>query len=393
MKIVYALESFPTEVTQTLFLAGPTPRQEAKSWRSEALGILAQKGYRGHVFVPESEGDFWAEDYNNQVEWEEQCLAASDVILFWVPRDIRGDKLRGNKMPMLGLTTNDEWGAWKESGKVVYGSPTWADSTRYQETYAEKLKVPKASTLDETVELALEKLGKGSLRVGSLAPKVPAFIWGHPAFKVWYESQVASGNEVQKVDVKMTFYVGPKKDQLFVYVLHPEVWVASEGRHKVNELVVLRPDISVVALYKPDHQTPTKSKFVLIREFRTPVRNSKGFVYELPGGSSLKEGQDPLQTAAEEVSEEVGIQVDSSRLEFHGRRQMGATLVSYHANFYSAILTDEELAKLESDDEVHGANQEERTYIVVKTLGEIVSEDLVDWPMMGMLFTTYTSKA
>src|SRR5690606_7364487 len=104
MKVIYALESYPAAVTKTLFLAGPTSRTaQAASWRSEALRLLEELGYDGHVFIPEPQGGFWAENYINQVEWEEEFLKAADVILFWVPRDVKGNHPEGNGSPMPGL--------------------------------------------------------------------------------------------------------------------------------------------------------------------------------------------------------------------------------------------------------------------------------------------------
>jgi 8-oxo-dGTP pyrophosphatase MutT (NUDIX family) len=387
MKVVYALESFPSAVTKTLFLAGPTPRGTAISWREEALRLLEELGYDGHVFVPEPKEGFWAENYINQVEWEDEFLRAADVILFWVPRDMKGAHPEGNGSVMAGLTTNDEWGVWKHSGKVVWGAPDWADHVSYQRHYTEKLKVPKASTLKGTLELALEKLGDGAPRT-DIEAKVPAFVWTRPEFSAWLTSQHESGNKVEDLDVQWTLWVGPKRDRLFLYVVHAVVEVTEEGRKKSNECVLFRPDISTVCLYKLAEPL-TDSKIVLVREFRTPVRNSESFVYELPGGSSPKEGVEPRQTAADEVSEELGFAIDPSRLKELGSRQMGATLLGYHAHLFAAELTDAELAKLEADRGVHGADAEERTYVRVVTLKEVLRDNLVDWPTLGMVFGSF----
>jgi hypothetical protein len=41
MQIVYAQSELPAQITKTIFLAGPTPRDpNAEGWRSEALAIL-----------------------------------------------------------------------------------------------------------------------------------------------------------------------------------------------------------------------------------------------------------------------------------------------------------------------------------------------------------------
>lgn len=389
MQVVYALESFPTEVHKTIFLAGPTPRAEAISWRVEALQLLQAMGFDGHVLVPEPRSGDWAENYTDQVEWEEEGLNRADVILFWVPRDVKGSHLEGNGSVMAGLTTNDEWGFWKDSGKVVWGNPDWADQTSYQKYYAKKYNVPTSRTLEGTLQLALNKLGDGVSRSGNAAA-IPAFVWKRPEFQEWYQAQSKIGNSIRKIEVLQTLW---HKDQLMLYLVRPALWIAAEQRDKSFETIVFRSDISVVALYLPD-AVPTESKFVLIKEFRTSVRNERSYVYELPGGSSHDPQQDPLQTAASEVSEEVGLTIAPERLMSHGSRQMGATLCGYHAHFYSAKLTVEELEKLESDREIHGeASEGEQTRIVVRTLKAILEDELVDWAMIGMICGAFVRKS
>jgi 8-oxo-dGTP pyrophosphatase MutT (NUDIX family) len=356
----------------------------------EALECLKAAGYDGHVFVPEARGGLWAEEYDDQIAWETKFLKAADVILFWLPRDLHGSKKEGNGSPMPGLTTNDEWGVWKDSGKVVLGCPEWADKVRYQKHSAEELQVPQASTLQATVDLALKKVGAGAPRSGPWDPQVPHFIWTRQDFQLWYQSQVQAGNIVKDVDVKQTFWVGKNKDHLFLYILQPTVHITEEGRDKVIECVIFRPDISTVCLYKRMGSDLTATKIVLVREFRTAVRNEGGLVYELPGGSSSEDGKNPLQAAVDEVSEELGLRINPARLKSHGSRQMGATLVSYHSHLYSVELTEEELAKLEADTSVHGEDGEERITIHVKPLADILAENLVDWPMLGMIFGSFT---
>ena len=53
---------------------------------------------------------------------EERCLHLSDVILFWIPRDL-------DTLP--GFTTNIEWGVWHASGRCVLGAPPNAPKLRY----------------------------------------------------------------------------------------------------------------------------------------------------------------------------------------------------------------------------------------------------------------------
>lgn len=148
MKIVYAMQPIPARVE--LFLAGPTPRsQDVKSWRPAALRALSQLGFDGTVLVPEgSDGEFHG-DYLGQIDWETEGLEGAACILFWLPR-------RFPDMP--GLVSNDEWGFWKASGKVVFGAPPDAEKVKYQILYCTRHNIPCSSTLYETCSSALQLL-------------------------------------------------------------------------------------------------------------------------------------------------------------------------------------------------------------------------------------------
>ncbi len=115
--------------------------------------------------------------YDVQVKWETDGLNRSDVIVFWVPR---------NMANMPGLTTNDEWGYWKarvhvsarvwrctllthawvtqSSGKVVWGSPPEAASVKYQRSYCTAHGITQCDTLLDTLRAALQLIGTGALR-------------------------------------------------------------------------------------------------------------------------------------------------------------------------------------------------------------------------------------
>ena len=157
MQVVYAQEAPPPGAPNpngTIFLAGPSPRlASTPSWRPEALRLLAEQGFAGDVYVPEPRAGKWPEVYEEdfyiaQVEWEDKYLESATCIMFWVPR---------RAPDMLGLTTNDEWGTYKRSGRVVFGSPPDAVSTRYQRHHATKLRVPLADTLADTVSAAIAR--------------------------------------------------------------------------------------------------------------------------------------------------------------------------------------------------------------------------------------------
>jgi len=154
VQVIYALEELP-KTGKSIFLAGPTPRTSSvASWRPEALELLREHGFTGSVFVPEPREGDWAREYFNQIEWEENGLYAATCILFWVPRD---------KVCLPGLTTNDEWGFWKASGKVVFGAPPNAESVRYQRYYATKYGVPQSDSLEGTIVSAIQMTQLGQL--------------------------------------------------------------------------------------------------------------------------------------------------------------------------------------------------------------------------------------
>lgn len=377
MQIVYAHERAPERWTSSIFLAGPTPRDaETPSWRPEALRLLAARGYEGVVFVPEPRDGTWQRDYEGQVEWEEQHLHLADVALFWVPRALP-------RMP--GLTTNDEWGALKSSGKVVFGAPPEAEKVRYQRYYAEKLHVPSAADLAGAIDLALAQIGAGAARAGG-ERHVPLQVWRTASFQAWYAALQAAGNRLDGARVEWLCRGGPGRRWLFLWALRADVHVATEGRNKTNEVVLGRPDVAAVVMLRRRPE-PQGCEVVLVREFRSAVRNAAGRVLELPCGSSFAEGTPPLQTAAEEMSEETGLRIDAARLRPIGGRQVAATLLAHHAHLYALDLTDEEFAWLGAHQgELRGAGHGEQTYVEIRRVADLLQGDEVDWSTLGMIF-------
>ncbi len=381
MKIVYAQSDFPKEVTKTIFLAGPTPRDPSvEGWRGEALAILDGLGFDGHVFVPEP----FKGDKAVQIEWEEEGLHRADCIVFWVPRDVTGEKFW--TFPMPGLTTNDEWGFWKDSGKVVLGVPSFAENTSYQLHYANKYGVPTFFDLKRTLDMATRIVGDGARRIGGECC-VPLYIWNKPEFQDWYLKQRAVGNtlngarQIWTLHVPQPAFNGGTPKFLLSYALHVNIHVASEKRDKVNEFVLFRPDISSILMYHGD-------EIVLVKEFRSTVRNNSGFVRELPGGSSIKPGQDARAVAASEVEEETGLKVAASRFQDHGSRQLLSTFSAHTSHLFSVELTQNEIEILRRDRSAHGVSGEsERTYVEVVSLSKILDGNLVDWSTVGMIMS------
>ena len=377
MKIIYTGQELPEEVTKTIFLAGPSPRGDQEVlWRKEALKYLEELGYDGHVFNPEYAPGVKGMDYDSQVSWERDALDRADAIVFWVARDIEDE--------VYGLTTNDEWGYYKESGRAFLGHPATADKVQYQSWWAETLGLPVKHNLKVILKDVLEFIGNGALRTGAKV-RVPLLVWNTPSFQSWIASQEANQNELTDFKAKYVFTAPGRRHVLSL--VHPTVSIAAEeGRLKANEMILFRSDISSVFLY---HRDPKGLlKIVLVKEFRTPVRNTDSYVYELPGGSSRSPGKSSFQVAAEEVSEETGLHLDHSRLVELSSRQMGATLCGYHSQLFACELTAEEILALEQDDSVHGEEGTgERCTIHVWTPEEILARgDRVDWPQLGMIF-------
>ncbi len=377
MDVVYAQQPFPETVTRTLFLAGPTPRSAGvPSWRPEALRLLAERGFDGAVFVPETADGQWRESYDDQIDWELSGLRRADLILFWIPRQL-------DTMP--AFTTNVELGMWASSGKVVLAAPEDAPKMRYLRAIAERRGIPQADTLGGAIDLALALLGPGARREGGEV-MVPLHVFQTPSFQQWLSAQRGAGNALLGANVEWTFRVGPDR-RLFYWALHVDVWVASEGRRKKNEVVLARPDLAAVVLYRRDAADPGRSVIALVREFRSPGATSDGHVRENPGGTSLVPRLDMMEVAIEEVHEEVGLRLDAARLRPLGVRQLAATMSSHRAHVFAAELDEEEVARLRAEaGVVHGADAGERTTVEVWSWSELLRRDgAVDWSTLGMI--------
>lgn len=393
MHIVYSKEKPPYKYARSLFLAGGSLRsnQEGESWRKDALQILQDVGYDGVVFVPEPRGGKLDEAFNHseQVEWEEAALNLSDVILFWVPRDLSLDKDGHLKLPCL--TTNTEFGRWSEVDpqRCILGYPEDAERMTYLKHYADKYSIPTCSTLTETIEAALAKLGDGAER--SLGERyVPLHLWQTPSFQDWYRAQTKAGNRLE--DAKLLFTFAPNRKDIFLWVLKTNIYVAKEDRFKSNEFVLSRKDISSVVMWKPNENL-SSSEIVLVKEFRSPASTEDGFIHEVPSGSATQE-TDPKENACHEVQEETGMVVAKERLQFHGARQLAGTLSSHKSQLFSVELTDEEIEWLKSQKGVIHGNKEdsEQTYIEVVELKDILKDERIDWSNLGEILSVVYGK-
>lgn len=389
IEVVYTGEEMPRTFSRSCFLAGPTPRSSyTESWRPDAIKILEDKGFDGVIFCPEGRDGEFKMDYDDQIEWEHKYLNMADCILFWVPRDLSLDKDGKPKMP--AFTTNAEFGAWCDSGKVVFGCPPDIEKrkNKYLKYYADFYNVPQGETLTETIDEAMEMLKDGAPREGG-ERFVPLFIWKTPSFQSWYQAQIEAGNTLNHAELLYSFR--PKnKSFVFLWVLKVNVHIKEEDRDKDNEFVMARPDISSVCLwYDACGDSILDNSVIIVKEFRSPANTLDGFVRELPSGSSPNSKEDPETVAAEEVHEEIGFYLSPDRLINHGARQLVGTLSSHQSHLYSARISEEELKWFAAQKGiVHGnAEETERTFIEVYSIRELIDQKLTDWSNLGAILS------
>lgn len=373
----HAIDKPIAALRRSIFLAGPSPRGDGSdiegTWREEAVAYLESVGFDGHVFIPLPMDE--KKSYAESVEWELFFLGRADAIFFWVPRDLKS---------LPGFTTNVEFGEWMSSGKVVLAYPEDAEKMRYLDYRAQKLDVPVFHSLEDGLDAVVARLGAGALRRGG-ETCVPLHIWQQDGFQSWYQAQRKAGNRLVGGKLLWSFVI-PKAKKVFAWIFHADVYITDEDRIKTNEFVFTRSDISVVCAYKKG-ATLLETRLATIREFRTPARTFDGCVHELPGGSSLKPGEDPLQVAAHELEEETGLKVSSDRIRYLGSRQLASTLSSHVAHLYCVEATEEELASIDGA-EAGVAADTEHTFVSVVTLEDVLAGTVpFDYSMIGMLMT------
>jgi 8-oxo-dGTP pyrophosphatase MutT (NUDIX family) len=392
MQVVYAGEEMPEKIVKSIFLAGPTPRDlNVPSWRPYALELLEKFRYDGIVFIPEPRSGEFTSNYDDQVNWEERFLNVADCIVFWVPRDLEADPDNFPRAKMPAFTTNVEFGAWADSGKIVFGAPPDAPKNSYLKHYAEQYNVPVTETLPGTLWDAISMLENGAERTGG-ERFVPLFVWKTDSFQSWYKAQTEAGNRLDEARLLYTFR--PRfKSFVFIWVMKVKVFVTSENRFKENEFVLTRPDISSVLLYSevesPQGDGIVDYEVVLVKEFRSPSSTKDGFIRELPGGSSFKKEDDAMKVAAEEVHEETGFLIDPSRLEKVAGRQVAGTFSAHKSHLFKAHLTFEEMNWFKGQEGIMHGNiaDSEQTFIEVHNVYDLAQNNLVDWATLGMILS------
>jgi 8-oxo-dGTP pyrophosphatase MutT (NUDIX family) len=345
------------------------------------IEALRRAGYDGVVYVPESSNGDWNHSYTDQIEWEQRYLNRCDLIIAWVPRDLK---------TMPAFTTNVEFGQFVTSGRLLYGRPNGAPKTQYLDVaYKQTVLKEPLESIEALATEAVQRLGAGALRTGGEC-SVPLSVWRTAQFQAWHKALSGAGNRLDDAQVLWAFFVGGKKEFLFSYTMKVKVWVATETRHKVNEYVFSRTDTSsIIPFYRGDN--PNDPKIILVKEFRSPGRTQDGFVHELPGGSSFKPGKDPNQVASEELHEETGLAIAPERFTLVSTRQLCATLSTHCSHVFGVELTKEEyeMARFfEESNLMFGVLEDsEITSVECRSVSEILNDSLLDWSNIGMIMS------
>ena len=384
MKLYFSDQPLPKVKTKAIFLAGPSPRSEKiTDWRHLALTHIKEIGFNGEVLIPIPENIFlglqedqlWS--YENQVDWECKARSIADKIVFWIPRDIQGG--------LPGFTTNFEFGEDLSSGKILYGRPNNADKCSYIDSRYGTLKQPIFNDLKYLLQHASEQLGEGSYREAGEV-HIPLFIWNTEQFQLWYLNLKESGNKL--IDAKLLQHTNVDKYGVFSFVMAVNIWVEKEKRFKSNEFIFSRKDTSSVMAY---FQNKNDTFIVFVKEFRSPVNNSIGFVLELPSGSSAK-NIDPKTNAQHELFEETGLLIQNvDRFEHVSTRQLIANLSTHQNHLFKIKLEQEEfnfLLKTQSILEQLGEkNDSEITYVFVINEKDIYKHK-IDYSNLGMVYNS-----
>lgn len=372
---VRAGQRLPGSWDACVLIAGsaPGPASSAPPWQPEVMALLRER-WQGDgplvVFAPEPGGCDRDDAVGELIDWYDRAFDVADVVMFWWPDD---------SDPRLMPATLT---AWKDSERVVHGAPPHAPRGRRLLDYAVGHAISTATTPVGLVSAALDKIGAGARRRAG-EREVPLSVWRTRSFQRWYAAQTSAGNTLLGARQVWTFSTGPGKRFLLYWALHVRVHVRAEDRVKSNEVVISRPDISVMALYQRG-ATIDDTIIVLVREFRSPASTPDGLVHELPGGSGAE--ADALDQAVHETEEETGLAIDVQRIRAHGSRQLAATMSAHHAHLFAAEITPGELARLRAAQSApHGSGDTEQTWPEITTFAEIRRNRLVDWATLGMI--------
>jgi 8-oxo-dGTP pyrophosphatase MutT (NUDIX family) len=345
------------------------------SWRDVVLDHLERLRYRGVVFLAEPAMLYsGGGQHLRQLEWLERVCRMSDVILSSWSADAHSPE------SLHWLLSSELLNLQKMVLQLDERTANLMEGLDIRSLRRIHLVHSERSAVIEVLRL----LKNGAHRSGP-ERAIPLDIWRTAEFRNWYASQQAAGNRLKNADAVWAFRPGPGYvEPLWYWALHVGVHINRENRTKVNEPVIGRPDIAATVLHSPALSVEDV-EVVLVREYRAPSTGADGYVWELPSGSGTM-GEDIIDVAIQECREEVGIDLEPSRLRYHGKRQLLATMSCHEAHLFSAVLSSTELNWIQGNRGIaRGVPPIERTFIELLTVREILARSLLDWSMLGML--------
>jgi 8-oxo-dGTP pyrophosphatase MutT (NUDIX family) len=370
---VRASEPLPDSWRACVLLGDTTPfrwQSADNHWRTDLAEMLRlQWSGDGRLVIALQDSGPARDESPEEKRWS-RIGAIADVAAYWWPDDTD---------PRLEATL----AACHDGHPLVYGTSTGVLRAGQAWQGSDHNLASAVTSLSEMAAAILESLDRGAYRAGG-ERDVPLSIWRTDSFQRWYRAQMAAGNTLLAARLVWTFNIGSKKPVPLFWALHVSMHIGGEDRVKANEVVISRPDISTMTLYRPGPSID-ETVVVLIREFRGPASTPDGLVHELPGGSGGEASE--LDQAIMEAEEEVGITIEPRRVRAYGGRQLAGTLSAHQAHLFAAEISDEELSRLRSLQSVpHGnASDTELTWTEIATFREVRQKRLVDWATIGMI--------
>lgn len=96
---------------------------------------------------------------------------------------------------------------------------------------------------------------------------VPDAIWRTECFQQWHRAQRGAGNTLESS--RLLWSLDTDTGVPLLWALHVAVRIAAEDRVKANEIVVFRPNLSAVVLYRP---APTLDEVLVVLVASSAVR-------------------------------------------------------------------------------------------------------------------------
>ena len=155
VEVIFAGSDAPVNPNQSVFLAGPSPKDGAllQSWRRQLIERFKSTPHKRidhlQLIVPEPETGHWRDVMSNdytekhQTLWEHNCMLKSKVIAFWLPT-FWTPKNAGVYPANIGPSSRFEFGFFLNNSirnaeqKLVVGSPEKAESLQWAQVLCEQ---------------------------------------------------------------------------------------------------------------------------------------------------------------------------------------------------------------------------------------------------------------